>query len=71
MGTRQDLRDYRQYFVDLQAAVQEAQAAGHADNSEPMLTAVRAALMPKYGTWASFPNGVAGNVEGVLRWSKM
>jgi glyoxylase-like metal-dependent hydrolase (beta-lactamase superfamily II) len=71
MGTRQDLRDYRQYFLDLQAAVKDAQQAGHADNSEQMVAAVRDALMPKYGTWASFPNGIAGNVEGVLRWSKM
>jgi hypothetical protein len=33
--------------------------------------AVRAALMPKYSTWASFPNGVAANVEGVIQWSKI
>jgi hypothetical protein len=41
------------------------------DNSEERLAAVRAALLPKYGTWEIFPNGVAGNVEGVIRWSKM
>ncbi|MFN8633742.1 MAG: MBL fold metallo-hydrolase [Chloroflexota bacterium] len=71
MGTKQDLRDYRQYFVDLMAAVKASQAAGQADNSEEMIASVRASLQPKYGTWASFPNGVAANVEGVIRWSKM
>lgn len=71
MGAKQDMKDYRQYFLDLQAAVKEAQAAGHADNSEAMIAAVRTALQPKYGAWASFPNGIAGNVEGVIRWSKM
>ncbi len=69
--SKQDLRDYRQYFVDLIAAVKASQAAGQADNSEEMIASVRTALQPKYGTWASFPNGVAANVEGVIRWSKM
>jgi glyoxylase-like metal-dependent hydrolase (beta-lactamase superfamily II) len=71
MGTKQDLRDYKQYYVDIKAAVKASQDAGQADNSEEMVAAVRAALMPKYGTWTSFPNGVAANVEGVIRWSKM
>jgi len=71
MGTKQDLLDYKQYYADLAAAVKASQDAGQADNSEEMVTAVRAALMPKYGTWATFPTGVAANVEGVIRWSKM
>ncbi len=68
LGDRQDLRDHRQYFLDLMAAVREARAAGHADNSEEMVVAVRTALEPQYGTWANFPNGLAGNISGVLRW---
>jgi hypothetical protein len=70
-GTRQDLRDHRQYFLDLVQAVQDARAAGHPDNSEAMVAAVRAALAPQYGTWTNFQNGLAGNVEGAVRWSGM
>ena len=68
LGDRQDLRDHRQYFLDLMEAVREARAAGHADDSEEMVAAVHTALAPKYGTWANFPNGLAGNISGVLRW---
>jgi glyoxylase-like metal-dependent hydrolase (beta-lactamase superfamily II) len=68
MGDRQDLRDHRQYYIDLMAAVKDAQAAGLADNSEEMVNAVRTALQPKYGTWNAFQTGLAGNITGVLRW---
>ena len=70
-GTRQDFRDHRQYYVDLMKAVEDARAAGHADNSEAMVAAVREALAPKYGSWVSFQSGLAANVEGVVRWSGM
>ena len=68
LGNRQDLRDHRQYFLDLMEAVREARAAGLADNSDEMVAAVRSALEPRYGTWANFQNGLAGNISGVLRW---
>jgi hypothetical protein len=68
MGTRQDLADHRQYYIDLMAAVKDAQAAGLADNSEEMVNAVRTTLQPKYGTWNAFQTGLAGNITGVLRW---
>ena len=71
LGSRQDLRDHRQYFLDLMAAVREARAAGHADNSEEMVAAVRSTLEPRYGTWANFQNGLAANISGVLRWWSM
>jgi len=69
MGSRQDLRDHGQYYLDLAAAVRDAQAAGHADNSEEMVAAVRVALAPQYATWVNFQNGLAGNIKGVVRWS--
>jgi glyoxylase-like metal-dependent hydrolase (beta-lactamase superfamily II) len=69
LGSRQDLRDHRQYYLDLATAVQDARAAGHADDSEEMVAAVRAALAPQYGTWVNFQNGLAGNIKGVVRWS--
>ena len=68
VGTRQDMAEHRQYYLDLLDAVRAARAAGHTDNSEAMLTAVRNTLAPRYATWGSFPGGVAQNVAGVLRW---
>lgn len=67
-GTRQDLLDHRQYYLDLVAAVQDARAAGHADNSEEMVAAVRAALEPRYGSWTRFQGQLADNVRGAVRW---
>ncbi len=68
LGTRQDMAEHRQYYLDLMAAVREARAAAHPDNSEAMLAAVRTTLAPRYSTWANFPAGLAQNVAGVLRW---
>ena len=68
-GTRQDLRDHRQYYLDLDQAVRDAKAAGHADNSEAMIAAVRAALEPKYGTWGGFQAAtLTENISGAVRW---
>jgi tetrahydromethanopterin S-methyltransferase subunit B len=52
-------------------AVREARVAGQADNSEEMVATVRTSLEPRYGTWANFPNGLASNISGVLRWWNM
>jgi glyoxylase-like metal-dependent hydrolase (beta-lactamase superfamily II) len=68
-GTRQDLQDHRQYYPDLVQAVEDARAAGHADNSEEMVSAVREKLAPKYGSWVSFQTQLAENVRGAVRWS--
>jgi hypothetical protein len=68
VGTRDDFRQHRQYYVDLIAAIRAARAAGQADNSDGMLTATREALAGSYGTWANFPNGLAGNISGAIRW---
>ena len=68
-GTRQDLRDHRQYYPDLVQAVQDSRAAGHADNSEEMVAAVRAALEPRYGTWTNFQTQLVENIRGAVRWS--
>ena len=68
VGTRQDMADHRQFYLDLMDAVRAARTAGHPDNSEAMLGAVRTALAPKYATWANFPGGLTQNVAGVIRW---
>jgi glyoxylase-like metal-dependent hydrolase (beta-lactamase superfamily II) len=67
-GTLTDVREQRQYYLDLTQAVAAAQAAGHADNSPEMLAAVRATLEPQYGNWRRFDEMLAMNVEGMLRW---
>ena len=68
LGTRQDMADHRQYYLDLMDAVRDARAGGHPDNSEAMVAAVRTALAPRYASWQNFPAGVAQNVAGVIRW---
>ena len=70
-GNRQDLRDYRQLLLDMMAAIRESQAAGHAENSPEMVAAVQEALAPKYSSWSNFPNGLANNIKGILRWWSM
>jgi glyoxylase-like metal-dependent hydrolase (beta-lactamase superfamily II) len=70
-GTRQDLKDHRQYYLDLDAAVKDARAAGHADNSDAMIAAVRATLEPRYGSWTNFQMSLAENIAGAVRWASM
>ena len=68
LGTRQDMAEHRQFYLDLMDAVRAARAAGHPDNPEAMLAAVRTTLAPKYSAWANFPGGLTQNVSGVIRW---
>jgi glyoxylase-like metal-dependent hydrolase (beta-lactamase superfamily II) len=67
LGTREDMRQHQQYYVDLVAAVAKARAAGAEDASEAMTDMVRAELAPRYGGWQNFPNGLPANITGVLR----
>jgi glyoxylase-like metal-dependent hydrolase (beta-lactamase superfamily II) len=66
-GTKADIGELRGYIDALIAAVQAAQAAGHADNSPEMVEAVRAELEPEYGDWANFEEWLPLNIEGLLR----
>jgi glyoxylase-like metal-dependent hydrolase (beta-lactamase superfamily II) len=59
-GTRQDVREQRQYYLDLGDAV--ARAGGDPD-------AARAFLEPKYGSWQRFDQMVNDNIHGYLSWS--
>jgi glyoxylase-like metal-dependent hydrolase (beta-lactamase superfamily II) len=68
VGTRADVREQRQYYLDLSAAIAAARAAGLADNSPEMTAAVRAALEPKYSSWRRFDEFLALNIEGMIRW---
>ncbi len=67
-GSKVDVLEQRQYYLDLSDALAKAKAAGHADNSPEMLAAVRATLEPKYGAWRRFDEMLALNIEGMLRW---
>jgi glyoxylase-like metal-dependent hydrolase (beta-lactamase superfamily II) len=66
-GTKEHVPAMRQYFEDLIASVQAAQAEGLADNSPEMVEAVRAELEPSYGTWGMFQEWLPLNIEGLLR----
>jgi glyoxylase-like metal-dependent hydrolase (beta-lactamase superfamily II) len=67
-ATREDVLEARQYYSDLSDAIEAARAAGQADNSPAMVSAVRQTLQPKYGDWRRFDEFLALNVEGMLRW---
>ena len=66
-GTKQIVVELRQYWMDLFAAIREAQAMGLADNSPEMVAYVRGELAPTYGTWGSFADFLPLNIQGVLR----
>jgi glyoxylase-like metal-dependent hydrolase (beta-lactamase superfamily II) len=68
LGTRDDVRAARQYFLDLSQAMSSAQAAGHAPGSPEMVAAVKATLAPKYGSWRRFDEFLPLNIEGAIRW---
>ncbi|MCC6629460.1 MAG: hypothetical protein IT340_18925, partial [Chloroflexi bacterium] len=61
------LVETRQYLLDLMAAIQDSRNAGHADNSPEMVAFVRAALAPKYGSWANFETFLPLNIQGATR----
>ena len=67
-GTREDVLEQRQYYLDLSDAIEAARGAGFADNSTEMVDAVRASLAPRYGSWRRFDEFVPLNVEGMIRW---
>jgi glyoxylase-like metal-dependent hydrolase (beta-lactamase superfamily II) len=67
LGTKEHVRLVREYFQDLIAAIRTARMNGLADNSPEMVAAVRAALMPKYGTWGNFGPYLPENIQGIIR----
>jgi len=70
LGSMENVRQVREYFQDLMAAIRAARAQGFADNSEEMVAAVRADLAPKYGNWSNFGPYLLENIQGVIRsWS--
>lgn len=66
-GNKDTVREDREYLTDLMRAIRAAQERGLADNSEEMVADVRAALAPKYGTWAQFGPWLSENIEGLIR----
>jgi hypothetical protein len=67
-GTKDDVREARQYYVDLSDAIQRAGASSPADLSAELVAAVRADLVGRYGQWRRFDEMLGLNVEGMLRW---
>lgn len=67
LGTREAVRDTRQYLLDLMTAVRNARTAGHADNSDGMIAAVKAELAPMYASFTNFDNFLPLNIQGATR----
>jgi len=64
----QDVRDFRQYLVDLRAAVKETQAQGMAGQS--LQDAALPRLKEKYGTWGFFEAFAKRNIaQTAAEWS--
>ena len=69
-GTKDNVRQVREYIEDLMASVRNAREQGLADNSPEMVETVRADLASEYGDWANFEQWLPLNIEGLLRiWS--
>lgn len=70
-GTKDTVRQVREYVEDLTAAIRAARARGLADNSDAMVATARADLAPKYGSWGNFDEWMPLNIAGVIRiWSE-
>src|SRR5918997_281470 len=70
-GTKDNVRQVREYIEDLMTAVRAAQDQGLADNSPEMIEAVRTELEPAYGSWGMFAEWLPLNIEGLLRiWAE-
>jgi glyoxylase-like metal-dependent hydrolase (beta-lactamase superfamily II) len=59
-ATRTDVREQRQYYLDLSDAVARA-------NGDP--AAVRALLAPRYSGWRRFDQMIDDNIGGFVEWS--
>jgi glyoxylase-like metal-dependent hydrolase (beta-lactamase superfamily II) len=68
VGTRQDVAEQRQYYLDLLDAIASARAASLTDNSSELAAAVRSTLAPRYSSWRRFDEFLGLNIEGMLRW---
>jgi glyoxylase-like metal-dependent hydrolase (beta-lactamase superfamily II) len=68
VGTRKDVLEQRQYYLDISESIDAARNRGLADNSPEMVNAVRDALTPRYGPWRRFDEFLALNVDGMIRW---
>jgi glyoxylase-like metal-dependent hydrolase (beta-lactamase superfamily II) len=67
-GTKQDVAEQRQYYLDLSDAIATARAVGLADGSSEMATLVRSILHPRYGVWRRFDEFLTLNIEGMIAW---
>ncbi len=71
LGAPADVRQGREYWESLIAAIRAARTRNLADNSPEMIEAVRAALAPRFGAWNGFAAGVAQNIQAVIRsWAE-
>jgi glyoxylase-like metal-dependent hydrolase (beta-lactamase superfamily II) len=67
LGTKDTVREVREYFVDLIGAIRAARGRGLADNSADMVASVRSAMAPKYESWENYGPYLPENIQGVIR----
>jgi glyoxylase-like metal-dependent hydrolase (beta-lactamase superfamily II) len=67
-GSKADVLEAAQYYLDLSEAIDQARASGQPDHSAEMRRSVRTALTARYGGWRRFDEMLDLNVEGMLRW---
>lgn len=66
--TKEEVAEQIGYYRDLTNAIAAAQGEGLAADSPELVTAVKAALQPKYGTWRRFDDALGLNIEGMIAW---
>ena len=65
-GTKADVLEQRQYYLDLSDAIDAARGSGHGDGSPEMAEAVRGVLEGRYGGWRRFDEFLRLNIEGMI-----
>ena len=69
-GTKDTVREVREYVEDLTGSIRAARARGFVDNSDDMVAAVMGDLAARYSRWANFEEWLPLNIAGVIRiWS--
>jgi glyoxylase-like metal-dependent hydrolase (beta-lactamase superfamily II) len=67
IGTKDNVREVREYLTSLMFWVRTARGEGLADNSPQMVERVKLALEPTYGSWDNFETQLPENIQGLIR----
>jgi glyoxylase-like metal-dependent hydrolase (beta-lactamase superfamily II) len=68
LGSKENVRQVRDYFADLFQAIRGARVLGNGDASTYMTDYVRGQLGAKYGRWENFDAWLPENIQGVTKY---